>query len=503
MGQIQGTDSLFKPSDLVYFSALERESFTRYFEGQPDYLKMIAAININTDEGELELYRDWINEIILNIRQKKFDRLSEKKKIDQIRKSLTQALLVSYEHQSSFGDLFGFAKYNYFTAASIYAFILDEFNIPYEIHEVFTHIYLLAYPQDLQITIEITGPGNLYFMLNHETRSDFVDFLRRTNVVDDATFTGTTSRVIFERYYFNGYGFKIRELIGMLYLNSAVDYMNNSDLVNAYYQFEKAFILHPSYKTQYLLLAQLNGFLSSMDYHNPLDLGYLIKASRLIGFGIERELIVEYLQDMIHKVLIEEQDEKGIQYIYEYIQEYLGDEALIKEFNFLFHYETGRMHFIDAQYSIAMESFETAYALKPDNENNQDLLVRALGGYSSTASAGMVLEKLNKYDTSCSEIIANEIYLSVKLQTCLEIAGEAFQLQDRKNGEHYLAIFEDIVDRYPETFIDYILVGRSYSSASIYYYRKGQVQKSREIVHKGLSYAPQNIELKLKLKAFE
>ncbi len=351
--------------------------------------------------------------------------------------------------------------------------------------------------------IEIEGPGSQFFAFAHDTRSNFVEFLRVSNAIDEATFASATARVLFERYYFADYGLTIREMIGMLYLNSAVDYLNRSEPANAYYQFEKAFVLYPSFKTQYLLLAHLNSFLSAMDYHNPQDLGYLIKASKLIGFGIQKETISGYLENIIHEILVKEQDLDGMQYIFDYLQEYLADEVVKKEFSFLFYYETGRYHFYEEQYWKAMISFETAYSLKPDNEKNHELLARALGGYSISENTGMVLEKINQYDTAYAGIIDNMTYRTIKLHVCLEFFGEAFQLQDEKNGEHYMAIFEEMADRYPDISIVQLAVGRSYSSAAIYYYREGRVQKSRELLEKGLQYAPQNLELKLKLKSFE
>lgn len=501
--QIQGIDTLFSPTDLFYFSTLERESFSQYFEGKPDYFKMIIAVNASSKDNEPAIYQDWIGEIVQEIRHNKFDRLSKTKKINQVRNSVSKSLLITFEHQSGFADMFMAGEYNYYTAASIYAIILDQLEIPYEIREVPTSIFILTYPDSEQVPIEIEGPGSQFFAFAHDTRNSFVEFLRESRVIDNATFSSTASRVLFERYYFADYGLTIREMIGMLYLNSAIDYLNRSEPENAYRQFEKAFILYPSSKTQYLLLAHLNSFLIDMDYHDLRELGYLIKASRLIGFGVSVDMIGAYLKDIIKEVLVKEQDLKGMQYIYDYMQEYLTDEALMMDFCFWFHYETGKFLFEDEQYWKALTSFETAYFLKPDEKNNQNYLTRALGGYSINTNPGVVLEKINHYDTAFLEILDNEIYLTVKLHVCLEFFGEAFQLQDGKNGERYMAIFEEMAEQHPEISFNYLAIGNSFSSAAIYYYRKGQIQKSRKILKKGLEYAPQNLELKLKLKSFE
>ena len=58
------------------------------------------------------------------------------------------------------------------------------------------------------------------------------------------------------------------------------------------------------------------------------------------------------------------------------------------------------------------------------------------------------------------------------------------------------------MDENPDAGVDRYLIGRSYSSAAIYYYRIGQVSKSEQLVRKGLQYAPDNIDLKLKLGTF-
>jgi tetratricopeptide (TPR) repeat protein len=501
--QIQGTDTLYGPSDLFYFSEAERESFNLYFNGRPDYLKMILSVDGSTGQDETAMYEEWIADLVQEIRQKKFGRMNEVKKINRISNTVSQTLLITFAHQSRFVDLFAHGKYNYFTAAALYAFVLDRLDIPYEIREVSTSLLLLAYPEGERVSIDIEGPGSPFFMFTHDTRGTFVDFLRETNTIDEATFSSTPTRILFDRYYFADHGLTIRDVIGMMYLNEAIDLLNRSEPANAYFQLEKAFMLHPSHKSQYLLLAHLYSYLAAMEYYNPRDLGYLIKASRLIGFGVERELILSYLRDIIRDVLIEAQDLEGMQYIFEYMQEYLADAKAKREFDYLFHYEVGRHHYDEQQYAQALASFESAYFTKPEDENIQETLPRVLAAWANHTGPARVLEKMEYYDTVCTEIVHQKEYLLLKQNVYLLFFGEAFQLQDAENGERYMALFEEIAERHPDYDPDYLAVGRSYSSAAIYYYRQGRIQKSRAILEKGLEYAPDNIELKLKLKSFE
>ncbi len=501
--QILGTDTLFKANELIYFSDLERHAFQNFLVEKPDYLAMISAINPKTDERELELYRDWVDDIISIIREKKFDELSEEKKIERIKKYVSKALLISYVHGADFDDLFKFGNFNYFTAAAIYSFILEKLEIPYEIYEVPTHIYLIAYPASQRIMIETSKPGQQFFMFDHETRQNFVDFIHKQDVINEQTYRNTSIKELFRQYYFAAYGLSIREMVGMLYLNSAVEMIIHENLNDAYAQLEKAFILHPSYKTQYMLLLELKRYLVDMDYHNPLSLGYLIKASHLVDYGITRKLIEDYLSDIVNTVLLREEDPEGFMFIYDYLMNYLGDEGLKNDFTFEYLYESGRLEFNDTRYGKALDFLEQAQHLKPENEKARDLLARSLAGYSMMVSPAVVLQKIQFYDSSAVAITEEGIYILVKIQTYLELSGEAFQLKDGKAGAIYMMEFERLMDENPEAEIDNLLIGRSYSSAAIYYYRNGEVKKSRELIEKGLLYAPDNIELKLKLNSFQ
>ncbi|MFC2115349.1 hypothetical protein ACFLTU_02675 [Bacteroidota bacterium] len=500
--QIPGVETIYRANDLIYYSDLESKSLQDFLNGNPDYLAMISAVNPNTTERELGLYRKWVDEIIVNIRDKKFDQLSEANKIERIKKYVRKALLVSYAHKAGFDELFRYGNYNYFTAAAIYALILDQFGIPYEIYELPTYIKIVAYPRDLNITFETASPGLQFYMFDHQTRSEFVEFIHGQGVIDDMTYKNTNTRNLFEQYYFAGYGLTIKEIIGMLYMYSAVDLMSQQRNIESYAQLEKAFILHPSYKAQYLLLSQLNSCLINMDYHNALDLGYLIKASHLIGFGVDRELIEQFLDDIIREVLIREEDQNAFDYIYDYLQQYMRDEDLRRTFTFQYLYQSGRLEFNDASYVRALDFLEPAYTIGREDEQCRNLLLRSLGGYSMVVSPARVLEKIQKYDTAFTEIKDEGIYQVVKSQTYLGIFGEAFQLRDGNMGEHYMLEFEKFQDANPETDINHILIGRSYSSAAIYYYREGMIKKSRQVLEKGLIYAPDNIELKLKLASF-
>jgi len=502
-GQISGTDTLFAPGELHYYSDLERASFSLFFDADPDYLSLITSVNLKTTEREVDLYREWLDEMAGEIRSRKFDELNGTRKIQRIRYHLEKVVLIHYHHLAAFDDLFITGTYNNLTAAAAYAFILERCGIPFEIHETPETIFLLAYPGDQEIEIVIDTPAANYFTFDHEVRESFVEYLYETGSIDPVVFNNTSNRDLFEKYYYTQYPFGIRDVVGLLYLNSGVKYMGKDQWYDAYNQFEKAFILHPSYKSQYLLLGHLGSFLDAMDYENTRDLGFLVKAYRLIGFGVEKELVRSYFIDIVNTILAREEDRKTFDYIRDYLYKYIPDTMLTKEFEFLALYEYGRLEYEDARFREALVYLEDAFHLFPDNEDMQNLLVRALAGYAGTVSPAVILEKIEEYDTAYTELESEDVLTLVKVHTYLSLLGQSFQLQDQENGEKYMDLFEELAGRHPATLNDHIQIGKSYSSAAIYYYRAGMIEKSKAVLVKGLKYAPGNIDLKLKLSAFE
>jgi hypothetical protein len=73
--------------------------------------------------------------------------------------------------------------------------------------------------------------------------------------------------------------------------------------------------------------------------------------------------------------------------------------------------------------------------------------------------------------------------------------GTAYDLGKATEGEIYKNLFEGLMAKFPDLAIDNDLLGRSYSMAAVYYFRKGITSRAKSIIDKGLTYAPNNREL--------
>lgn len=85
------------------------------------------------------------------------------------------------------------------------------------------------------------------------------------------------------------------------------------------------------------------------------------------------------------------------------------------------------------------------------------------------------------------------------LQFYLLQFAQAYELNQPETGKEYKQRFEEGYKQNSTAeegyLLDRHLIGRAYSIAAVYYFRKGQTAFSRQLLDKGLQYAPGNLEL--------
>ena len=70
-----------------------------------------------------------------------------------------------------------------------------------------------------------------------------------------------------------------------------------------------------------------------------------------------------------------------------------------------------------------------------------------------------------------------------------------YSLDHPLEGEKYRKMFEEYFAKFQRLNVDSYLIGQAYSTAAVYYSRKGQKAKAKSIITKGLEYAPKSYEL--------
>jgi hypothetical protein len=79
------------------------------------------------------------------------------------------------------------------------------------------------------------------------------------------------------------------------------------------------------------------------------------------------------------------------------------------------------------------------------------------------------------------------------------MAFQAFTLQNAVKGEEELTRFEKLSAQNTSAKAAERYVEKAYSSGATYYYKKGNKAKTRELLKRGISYAPDNFGLQVRL----
>ena len=494
---------LFGVEDLFYNSPFEFKVFDELEDGNRDYLALITCINPKTTEKEVDVYRRWIADIAGTIRQDRFGRLNEEKKINVINNYVTRNLLVHYDQLSSFDDLYRYGRYNFVAEACLYALIMEEMHIPYIIKESSSHIYLLVWPQTEKIIVETTIPEFRYKMFDYGMRTGFVSYLRENDLIDEITYRSQTTRDLFEKYFFSQKDFTMKELSGLQYLHKALDDIEARAHRSACLNLQKAYYLNPSLKTQYILLIEYYNFIEDADLTSTENLAFFGASPRLIPVGFDPGYFLRRFTDLTATYLSEKNDVNEYDGVYRYLAGQVHDQQIREGLSFIYYYETGRYFSNSGKFALALDNLEKAYDINPSDKNMQALFVRTLAEYDATTGSSDLISRLEYYEEEYEITEGYDIFLMVLMHTYLQYAGESFQVEDVATGETYLAKFDTLYRNNPDIDIDQYLIGRSYSSAAIYYFRKGDIIRSKQLVLKGLQFAPDNVELQLKRDSFK
>jgi hypothetical protein len=146
-----------------------------------------------------------------------------------------------YEEYASFNNLLISKSYNCLTGTALYALILKELNVPYEIFETNYHIFLLARTDAGNVLFEATDPLK-GFISNDREIDARIKIYKQNSVLQASNTDKTLYRFkidIYNRITLDG-------IIGLLHYNLAVQAYNRQDLRTSIVHLDKAILLYQS-----------------------------------------------------------------------------------------------------------------------------------------------------------------------------------------------------------------------------------------------------------------
>lgn len=498
--ETESSDSLVKVNELKFHSPQEKEAFLKFLHDQtPNYFDLLIAIN-----GEAALKNKAAR--IFNEQKETSKAIFNKNKsavkgVKAVYKNLHSSLLKKYELQNYFTDIFRNGHYNCVSATALFAMVFEELGVPYHIKESPIHVYLIAYPESHRILVETTSPTAGYLVFDHKFKSNFVQSLKDNKMISEQEFSTSGTDVLFDKYYFKEENINLKELVGIQYLNDAFYAFEKENYKYAFEQMEKAYLLYPSEKVSYHLLIGAAIILDKCDYKELDDLNYLVKISRHGNDQAKKEIIINEFLKINQKHHLNNSKSGHFDKAYNYLMEHIeGNEEIKKEISFLFNYEKGRVLYNQANFNNSLKHIRDAYNLKPENVEVESLFINVLlqtMRYFTDGSA--LVKKIEEYASEFPALKENELFQIAQLNSYLYYIGQLYEAGKKSEAEKYRSLFESRLTNNPEIGFDPNLVGRAYSLGASYYFKNNDMTKVKNLLNKGLQYAPDNMELRTRL----
>lgn len=498
-------DSLVKFSDLNFRTDFEKQTFRKYqiSVASSDIIDLFLNSYTNTEGYNSTKAHEQINDCI-SVLKKETAGCTQEKAVKEIYKYVHKRFFKVYNLQNSFSDVFERGEYNCVSGSSMYAIIFQLMGIPYQIIEAPKHVFLIAYPQTHKIFIETTMPVNGYFTFDATYVHKYINYMRDSKMISQEEYSASNVNDLFNKYYFLQKGLTIQELAGIQYSNYAVYYCQKSEYEKASLEMKKAYYLAPNERHKYMLVDVLKATVSNEDYKDGKNVDNLIilcRYNKINDKEVTNASIKSEFTRLLHTQLISQSDNSLFERSYNSIKPVISDTVLRKEISFLFHYELARLgfnNFKDVEYQ--MEHLSQAYYANSKDMDLRQLIMASLARQVEiNSSVSNIMNLLKEYDGKFGFLKEHAAFNSVKGNCLLELAYQHLMMNEISKGESYIAEFESLCSKDKDIKASDRFVERAYSTAATYYFKKGNKVKTKQLLKKGIEYAPENFGLKIRL----
>ena len=275
------------------------------------------------------------------------------------------------------------------------------------------------------------------------------------------------------------------------------------NFIDAFDQFEKGYYLYPSGRMGYLLWASLALRISNSEYKDTGDINLVVKAERYHRFGITNQMIIlEFYR--ITKFQLENKGNIPLySRSYNCLVRGTKDKDISDEISYAYNYNVGNYYLNLGELKDAVNYYGDAYKIRPGNAEVQRTFIQVLLTDFHGLSTREALSLMETWHSKLPRLDSNMLFTMLKSEIYLSYFGQLYDMKHIDEAEKYKRLFEDLADSNPKLSFESNRIGDAYTSAAVYYYKKGNKKKAKELIQKGLHYSPGNYQLLFRLSSVD
>ena len=193
---------------------------------------------LSTDQASASVRTDAFLSHIDKLREKKQSSKSEEAFLRILFNKTHEKFLRHFDEYSSFGQLLRKGDYNCLSATALYALILQQCGINYDIVETNYHIFILVNTAGGQILLESTDPLNGFVTDSKEVEKRIKKY--KENALQESNKNYYRLSCALYKHV------QLEELTGLLHYNHAVKAFNEHNLASAIEHLDKATAIYCS-----------------------------------------------------------------------------------------------------------------------------------------------------------------------------------------------------------------------------------------------------------------
>jgi hypothetical protein len=499
----QRGDSIVKQSDLVFKDEGEKKIFFRSLEGSPQFLDFFLLSPQTYSDLKFSAVPERINACVNELREELKGK-SEEKQVKHIHQYVHRKFFAKYEFKNSFCDIFVNGLYNCVSSTALYALIFTKLGIPFQIMEKPSHVFLIAYPETHKIFVETTSEEKGYMRFNDTYVKNYVDYLYAVHIIPQKDYDSKPTSELFEKYFYSSTPVSMFSLVGMQYSNYALYSVEDHIYTIAAREMKKACYLDDCTRNRQLLKYILAMEVGSNNYSERSfvkDFAILCRLNALDKMDITDQSIRDEFQRLTQHQLIDHSDYTMYAESFDIIYNSIKDSTLKKDISFIYHYNVAHVSFVTGKNEkMIYDHLFQAYNAKPEPTDLRSLILAQLSRKAEKITdAEEILKVAEKFSSDFSFLRTSNWLNGVKSNCILQLGYQSYFLGKAAEGDNYLKDFEFIAAQDKTIEPAAIYIEKAYSEGAAFYYKRGNIKRCRELLKKGLSYAPNSFGLKMRL----
>ncbi len=488
--------------ELIFSCNQEKNAALKDFENADSIIYWTLALEC---KEQLFTSAKGVNELVQVFKEKSITpKYTREKYIKDLYKAIHDKFLVNYNLNVPFSRIFEDGTFNCVTASILYAVIFKQLGIDYEIHETPTHVFLVAEPKTLNITIETTAPTFGYVIHDDKFKNTYVNFLIDNKVISKEDAEKFSVTELFNKHYYDDNSISIKELVALLFYNNGIDLLQKNETKKSLNKFEISYYLYPYTRTKFLIEAAVKDIILDNENNNKRDLIYILKLAKISSSNENNSTIRSLYQDLTLDLTEKDPDIDRYKLESEKLFKVIKDTNLLNDLHYMYFMSIGSHYYFVSDNIHCIEYLSKAQELFPNNVRVKALLTDIISkeiynieeiDENPKEAVDSLLKLFNKYPL----LQKDKKFQQLITYSYAALVEDDFITVSKTSLDKYLDDFDKKVQDNLFREITKEVVAAIYTEAHKHFLRKNNYVMAKEYLKRGLKISPQNSILLEKL----